>query len=128
MRERFIELLSGKSLDTIADVEYVVDFLIENGATIPICDIGTKVYAIYDVSKYDFNGKQRQRDCMVTSFGSKYRPARTSYGILHSINNLEIREIEYKKSYKNLIGKTIFLTRGEAEQALRTPQNDEVRE
>lgn len=121
MKERFIELLSGKSLDTISDVEYVADFLIKNGATIPLCDIGTKVYAIYDVSKYEFNGKQRQRDCMVTSFGSKYRPARTTYGILHDINNLEIREVEYKKSYQSLIGKTVFLTKEEAKNALAHP-------
>ena len=69
MRDRLIELLSGKSLDTLADVEYVADFLLENGVTVPICDVGRKVYAIYDVSKYDFNGKQKKCDCMVTSLG-----------------------------------------------------------
>ena len=118
MKERLIELLSGKSLDTTADVEYVAEFLLENGIVVPLCDIGTKVYGIYDVSKYDYNGKQKQRDCMVTSFGSKYRPARTTYGLLHNITSLEIREIEYKKSYNNLIGKTIFLTRQEAENKI----------
>jgi hypothetical protein len=37
-RERLIELLSGKSIDTIPDVEYVADYLLANGvrlATIP---------------------------------------------------------------------------------------------
>ena len=128
MRDRLIELLSGKSLDTLADVEYVADFLLENGVTVPICDVGRKVYAIYDVSKYDFNGKQKKCDCMVTSLGSRHRPPRSTYGYLRGDRTWKVREIDYKKSYKNLIGKTVFLTRAEAEQAIRTPQNDEVRE
>ena len=33
-RDRLIELLSGKSIDTYADVEYVADYLIENGVTV----------------------------------------------------------------------------------------------
>ena len=33
MRDRLIELLNGKSIDTIIDVEYVTDHLIANGVT-----------------------------------------------------------------------------------------------
>jgi hypothetical protein len=32
-REKLIELLTGKSIDTDVDIEYVVDHLIENGVT-----------------------------------------------------------------------------------------------
>ena len=34
VRDKLIELLLGKSIDTAEDVEYVVDYLIENGVTI----------------------------------------------------------------------------------------------
>lgn len=33
MRKRLIELLSGKSIDTYADVEYVADYLLANCVT-----------------------------------------------------------------------------------------------
>ena len=34
MRDRLIELLSGKSIDTQPDVEYVADYLLENGVVL----------------------------------------------------------------------------------------------
>lgn len=37
MRDRLIELLSGKSLDTVADVECVVDHLLANGVIVTPC-------------------------------------------------------------------------------------------
>ena len=43
MRNRLIELLSGKSLDTVADVECVVDHLLANGVIVPPCKVGDKV-------------------------------------------------------------------------------------
>lgn len=35
MRDRLVELLRGKSIDTPIDVEYVADHLIENGVVVP---------------------------------------------------------------------------------------------
>lgn len=36
MREKLIELLSGFSIDTAEDVEFVAEYLIANGVTIPV--------------------------------------------------------------------------------------------
>ncbi len=36
MREKLIELLSGFSIDTAEAVEFVADYLIANGVTIPV--------------------------------------------------------------------------------------------
>ena len=47
MGNRLIELLSGKSLDTVADVECVVDYLLANGCILPPCKCGDIVYAKY---------------------------------------------------------------------------------
>ena len=41
MRDRLIELLDGKSIDTKADIEYVADYLLANGvivAPMPMAD------------------------------------------------------------------------------------------
>lgn len=100
--------------------EALADYLLKRGVSVPLCGIGEKVYAMYDISNYDFNGKQRQRNCMITSLGSKRKPARSNYGFLYDITRIEIREIDYRKCYENLIGKTIFLTREEAEQVLKS--------
>ena len=45
-KEKLIELLSGKSIDTPADVEYVADYLIANGVIVPPCKVGDTVYVL----------------------------------------------------------------------------------
>lgn len=46
MRERLIELLDGKSIDTQVDVEYVADYLLANGVVVLPCKVGDTVYYI----------------------------------------------------------------------------------
>ena len=46
MRERLIELLNGKSIDTTPDVEYVADYLLDNGVIVPPCKVGDTVYNV----------------------------------------------------------------------------------
>lgn len=48
MKERLIELLTGKSVDTDVDVEYVADFLLENGVIVPPCKVGDAIFIIVD--------------------------------------------------------------------------------
>ena len=43
-REKLIELLTGYSIDTKNDVEYVVDHLIENGVIVLPCKTNDDVY------------------------------------------------------------------------------------
>lgn len=46
MRDRLIELLDGKSIDTRADIEFIADYLLENGVVCPPCKVGQTVYRV----------------------------------------------------------------------------------
>jgi hypothetical protein len=46
MRDRLVELLSGKSIDTPVDVEYVADCILEDGWIRPPCKVGDTVYTV----------------------------------------------------------------------------------
>ena len=46
MRDRLIELLDGRSLDTHCDVASVADHLLANGVIVPPCKVGDTVYAV----------------------------------------------------------------------------------
>ena len=56
MRKRLIELLSGKSLDTDIDVEYVADWLMLNGVIVPPCKVGDTVFFVNE--QCDENGDE----------------------------------------------------------------------
>lgn len=130
MRERLKELLLGKSTDTAEDAEYVADHLIKNGVILLPCKVGDTVYVITTkipcyacVSCTDFCHKE----CPYPDRGSWVVKTAT-------VRSIEVGEIckicveieESKVSYSydyiywfNDIGKTIFLTKEEAEEALK---------
>ena len=47
-RDKLIELLTGKSIDTPIDVEYVVDYLLENGVILSPVKVGDAVCMIQE--------------------------------------------------------------------------------
>ena len=109
MKDRLIELLSkccAKNLNVTNLLEFekliFADYLIENGVIVPPCKVGDNLYYI--------------------PFGS-------------TITKWEIRSIEIRQDdivfhcgriffSKYDIGKTVFLTKEEAEQALKGEQSD----
>lgn len=120
MRERLIELLSvavGDSNLTDSEVRIVADYLLENGVVVLPCKVGDTYYVIqrycntdpfeltkepvapWDCEKYCGCG-----DC---SF-SEYRIEEHHFGTIRFILSVEKE-----------IGKTVFLTREEAEAKLR---------
>ena len=108
MRERLIELLDGKSLDTIEDVEYVADILLENGVIVPPCKVGQTVYEIqpirqrvqsYEITTLKWNGHYWWFTWIIKDHN----------GIYGNVEGFSSRQI----------GKTVFLTREEAEKALK---------
>lgn len=99
-RERLIELLNrvgGKVLYIPTDkfIENLADYLLENGAILPPCKIGDNVYSI-------FQGRILRE--VVHSF--KIYP--NEFYIYTIINNWHLDDV----------GKTVFLTKEEAEKAL----------
>lgn len=124
MRDKLIELLSGKSIDTVADVEYVADELIANGAILLPCKIGDIIYVmskswhveIDDISSYQITNltiTQNKKGVWT----KKYRAMYLKNGkTIDSQINFEFDDI----------GKTVFLTREEAEKKLEEMKNNET--
>ena len=118
MRERLIELL-GKAdkagveyideLDHTPELEevyaYIADYLLENGVIVPPCWIGDKIYFVCGYNLAEYTVERAEYDLLFWQFHCE-NPA---YVIEH-------REFSF---FDERIGKTVFLTREEAEQALQ---------
>ena len=98
MRNRLIELLCGHYMNTMSDAEEVADVLLANGVIVPPCKVGDTVYRIDDKQVYDW----------------------------WQVEHIEIYadEIVFVDDSDNEfteddIGKSIFLTREDAEKVLR---------
>lgn len=110
-RNRLIEFLSGKSIDTAEDVEVVVDHLIKNGVIVLPCKVGDTVYRIIPKCNAPYN----------------YCPYNGGYGTARCDKEpckAYIKEISFSISDIENIGKTIFLTKEEAEKALKERENN----
>ncbi len=125
MRERLIELLKHEFGTKVSEI--TADWLLENGVVIPPCNIGQTVWLCTspeNIRGYDFDGDGEQKEifeCVVenvTFYSSGTHQVRCYCNGKFVAHYLRFSDF----------GKTVFLTREEAEQALRTPQNDEVRE
>ena len=107
-RERLIELLS-KKLNNEITIKILADYLLENGVIVPTVEIGTTVYEIrqkgigFSNRRYD-SGITTQKQLKNAIFDGK---------------TLYIESKLYAKSDNVRLGKTVFLTREEAEKALK---------
>jgi hypothetical protein len=104
MRDRLIELLSGKSIDTQPDVEYVADYLLENGVLVPPCKVRDTVYLIPTYEGKPYCGIVEDKVQMIGI---------TSRGIHIKARNHH----DHNKMY--MLGKGAFLSKEEAEKALK---------
>jgi hypothetical protein len=112
MRDRLIELLEGKSIDTKADVEHIADYLLANGVIVPPCKVGDTVYVINDDEVEEttvFSIKIESTDSHWTTFVKA---------------NIADHGIKFKDGYGRMFmififGKNMFLTREEAEAKLK---------
>lgn len=114
MRERLIELIRGARKITKGancDLEregLFADYLLANGVIVPPCKVGDKVYKI---------SRNKVKECEVVFIGIS-ADKKCSY--FNFIENYA--DGTFYKSYSmvfDVIGKSVFLTREEAEQALK---------
>lgn len=98
MRDRLIELISDKENKLYSTNEYriacLADHLIENGVILPPCKVGDTVYQTDTERVYASNVK----------------------AIVYDTDNIAFDE--------RAIGKTVFLTREDAEKALREREGE----
>lgn len=105
-KKRLIELLSGYSIDTPVDVEYVADHLLTNNVIVLPCKVGQTVYFVYETENE-------------TMFVDKGKVE----GFSFDENGVWFRAIyEHLSSYWHTalsIGDTVFFTKKDAEKALK---------
>lgn len=106
MRDRLIEMLSKPIYPKIgADpAEVVADYLLDNGVIVPPCKVGDTVYVV-DVADVKEHIKKR------TVYGYEI-------GLVYAIKTMDTRWREYSYYFAQF-GKSVFLTREEAERALK---------
>lgn len=117
-KNKLIELIVTAENNLYRDVPYinsmtrinaVADYLLANGVKVPPVDVGTTVYEIRSAGKSLSN---RKYDSSVTTQKIlKYAIARG--------DTLYVQSKPYAKSDSVRLGKTVFLTREEAEKALK---------
>ena len=107
-KQILIELLSGKSIDTSEDVEYLDDYLLKNGVTVPPVKIGTTVYELRH--KSIING--RRMDSRIDT--QRLLKMAVSRG-----DDIYISGKPYTKSDYTRLGSTVFLTVEEAVEELQ---------
>ena len=110
-REKLIDLLQNVPADYEGNrgVGNIADYLLKNGVIVPVVEIGTTVYEIrqkgigFSNRRYD-SGITTQKQLKNAIFDGK---------------TLYIESKLYAKSDNVRLGKTVFLTREEAEKALK---------
>ena len=119
MRERLIELIQP-SVDGCARhwAEVIADYLLENGVVVLPCKVGTRVYMVLD--RYD--ARKLGCSCCLADYGFETECAYYKDGDCTNMTaNARWQIISRRFEYQHIdkIGKTVFLSREEAERALK---------
>jgi hypothetical protein len=118
MRDRLIEILReptpiirwydlvGESRMSIVDAERYADHLLKNGVIVPPCKVGDTLYVLV--------GEPSQTI-------AEFHVRTVVFGEVHDVIGLTNKSVItiWDKRWYDLFGKIIFLTREEAEQALK---------
>lgn len=124
MRERLIELLrdtfnytKGVCIDFDEAVEINADYLLENGVVALPCKVGDDVYVIEPCTC--FNKYRSFEEC------HRRRTAATKWIDIVNVSKKHYKKClklfirPFKIEYLNKVGKTVFLSREDAERALK---------
>lgn len=132
-KKRLIELLSGYSIDTPADVEYVADRLLANGVIAPPCQVGDTLYKLCTVNSRikmgdKWDGKVVKHNCDRCGYRDC---ACYDIGLQKHEHELMIDVVVPKKVYSlaflmeimPYIGRIWFTSEEEAQKALQEHEN-----
>jgi hypothetical protein len=119
MRERLIELIQD-SVNGCARhwAEVIADYLIDNGVVVLPCKVGTRVYMVLD--RYD--ARKLGCSCCLAEYGFETECAYYKSGDCTNMTanaNWQIVSRRFEYQHINDFGKTVFLSREEAERALK---------
>lgn len=108
---------NGEFIDTEANIEEVADYLLANGVIVPPCKVGDTVYLIdkecLDCPHFRDGGYSDWCECVLDDSKAMFE---TDFDkdCVYSIN-----ETTFTYGMIDRIGKTVFLTKEEAEKALK---------
>ena len=119
-RDRLIEFLhiapleyaKREKTDERMFVEFYADYLLANGVIVPPCKVGDTVYKI---------SRNKVKECKVVFMGISADEKCSHFNFVENY-----ADGTFYKSYSmvfDVIGKTVFLTKEEAEQALKEREN-----
>ena len=117
MRDRLIEIIKeGRRIASWHRYdmdEYLADHLLENGVIVPPCKVGDTVYVIIDMD----NPARRMLECKVISISVEETSIHFQFQT--------VKKYLYRYGSFNIddIGKTVFLTKEQAEKALAEVAN-----
>lgn len=123
MRDRLIDLLyeaEGQVNNDYPTVEQIADYLIAKGVILPPCKVGDKVYEIVLTKKG--NGHINEHKVVGFHIGD-FPKLRGQTRKQYLIGHCEVMNFIFHIDMKQL-GKTVFLTKEEAEQKLKEMRAD----
>ena len=111
-REKLIELIQNAVGGCARHwAEIIADHLLSNGVIVPPCKVGDKVYKIT---------RNKVKECKVVHIGLSADERCSSFNFIETYT-----DGTFYKSYSmvfDVIGKTVFLSKEEAEEALKEKQ------
>lgn len=128
MRDRLVELVKASVYGNIDEgfdgpvlnCENVADHLIENGVILPPCKVGDTVYCINTIFPNDPRINECEVDALhITSGKNKIGHKKPSYVLVRDKN---MKSLSARMYFENF-GKTVFLTKDQAEQKLKEMRN-----
>ena len=122
MKERLVEVLKGAERKYLSNgthipqmAEFFADYILENGVIVPPCKVGQTVYQIVLLKdKTGFIVERKVVGFHMGDFPAIRGHKRSQYLIVHHDATNSITHIDIKQ-----IGKTVFLTREEAQAKLK---------
>lgn len=126
MRERLVDLIVSADISLFGSdkpyAEVYADYLIENGAILPPCKIGDVVYIRNKSRHIPQGGISSYQITNLTITQNKKGVWTKKYRAMYLLDEKTI-DIQLNFEFDD-IGKTVFLTREEAEQKLKENENN----
>lgn len=119
-RERLIDILD-ELIDLDHSPAYLADYLLTNGVIVPPCNVGDTVYFVNRFSANDPRINECEVDSLhITSGKNRIGHKKPSYAL---VRNKIMQSLSSRIYFENF-GITAFITREEAEKALKERENN----
>lgn len=111
-RERLIELIEKEgSMYEVNDIKHLADYLLANGVIVPPCKVGNVVYKVINDKRV-----KRPYECKILGFWCSEDESCNNVHLVRYVKG--VFDCSFSVPFTEF-GKTVFLTKEEAENALK---------